>query len=452
MTRPKRRKRPLVRPWALAGPILILLIAAPLLGPLWAPGQSAPAEHVSFEAVRSALVRGSLELDPKRLSGIDPVLRVNGRTFSQDPPAYDVVLAGVGWAIDRSGVKVDQSPVLFMYLLTFFAITFPTAVAGGLVYRTGRLFELGRPWRFGLTLACVLSSGWFAYATTLRPHALAAAGVMAAIASVAQFISTNRAGMGIGWLAAGGFCAAGAGVIEPMALWVLPVVMLAALTAKTYWRWRIGGLLLAIAGAAGPIAVHVSINPAITGDFFPPRWHMVNPPAPLAASAPDEPPGEPESPPTGWTNLGRGISRLTNLTVGEHGLFSHFPVLLIGLAGAGLVLTRHWPWPIKSMAGGTLLALACVLVYKMIARPDAIDTGYAAPRLVIFAPAVLLWAGAWLRRPRGAVVWVLTILALLISTGATIVGAISTPPRNGYSHYTFAEAIERLALSHKAND
>jgi hypothetical protein len=237
-----------------------------------------------------------------------------------------------------------------------------------------------------------------------------------------------------------------------MAIWMLPVILLAAMTARTLWRWRIFGVVLTLAGAAGPIAVHASINPAITGDWLPPRWHMAHPPVPLVTTMPEEPPGEPESPPTGWTKLGRGISRLVSLTVGDHGLFSHFPVLILGLAGAGLVLTRHWPWPIKATAGGMLVALLSVLVYKMVARTDLIDAGYAAPRLVVFAPAILLWAGVWLRRPHGAAVWVVTGIALAISTTATIVGAISTPPRTGYSHYTFAEALERLALPHKPNE
>lgn len=442
MKRPNRSKRPLVRPWAMACPILVLLIAAPLLRPLRSPGMASPREHVTFEAVRSVLVDRSLIIDPKRLMPGDPVLRIEGRTFSQDPPAFDIYLAGVGWAIERGGVWPDVSPLLFTYLLTLFAITLPTAIAGGLIYRTARLFELPREWRFGLALACVLATGWFSYATVLLPHALAAAGVIAAIASVGQFVQSQRPGLAVGWMAAAGVCAGGATVIEPMAVWSLAAVLVAAAVAATQWRWRVAGVILTIAGAAGPLAVHGATNPAITGDWLPPRWHVYDRVIAPSTTIPDEP----ESPPSGWAPLGRGVGRLINLTVGEHGLLSHFPVLLFGVAGAGMVVTRHWPRAMKVLAGGTIATLALILIYKMAVRSDAIDAGFAAPRLVIIAPALLLWSGAWLRRRHGPVVWTATGIALLISTAATLIGAASPAPPDGFTHYTLAEAIERLVI------
>lgn len=440
MIRPRRRG-PVVRPWALAAPVIVLLLAAPLLRPLRAPGQATPRERVTLESVRAILHDGTLQLDPRRLSPADPVLVVDGRTFSQDPPAYDAMLAGVGWGVERFGVRADTNPHLFAYLLTFFAVTLPTAVAGGLVYRTTRLFELTRPWRFGLTLACVLASGWFAYATALLPHATAAAGVVAAIASAGQFAQAKRPGRSVGWLAVGGLCAAAAGVIEPLALWSLVAVAMTAITAKTKTRWRVFGLILTLAGAAAPIALHLTLNTPVTGDWRPPRWHVTGP-----AFVPDVIPDEYDAAPSGWAGLGLGVSRLLTLTVGEHGLLSHFPVLLLGIVGAAMALRRHWTMQIKAMAGATLLALVAICVYKMIGRPDTIDDGYAAPRLAVVAPVLMLWAGTWLRRQHGPAVWAVTGVALAVSVAATLVGAASPPPVDGYSDYTFAEAIERMVM------
>ena len=439
MPRLIRRDRPLVRPWALAGPLLVLMLAAPLLRPLRSPGMATPAERVTLESVRAILHDGTLALDAGRLQRNDPVLRIDNRTFSQDPPAYDVILAGVGWCIERFGVRTDANPHLFAYLLTLFAITLPTAVAGGLVYRTARVFELRRQLRFGLARATVLATGWFAYATTLQSHALAAAGVMAAIAATVQFAQSRLPGRAVGWLGVAGFCAAGAAVIEPLALWSLVAVLGATLAARAAVRWRVAGVILAFAGAAAPFVLHMTLNTAIVGDWRPPRWHVTN--GSHATPVLDE---EDDVVPDGWSGLGRGVGRLLTFTVGEHGLLSHFPILLVGLAGAALVVRRHWVGSLKVLAGGTLLALAVTLVYKMIVRPDAIDAGYAAPRLAIFAPVILLWAGAWLRRRHGPVVWTVTLIALVVSAGATLVGAITPRPTDGYSHYTLAEAVERL--------
>jgi hypothetical protein len=430
----------MVRPWALAVPVIVLILAAPLLRPLRAPVGASPRERVTLESVRSVLVEGTLLLNPGRLQPADPVLVTGGRIFSQDPPVYDAVLAGVGWGVERFGVRVATNPSLFAYLLTLFAVTLPTAIAGGLIYRATRVFELPRPWRFGLALACVFASGWFAYATVLLPHAPAAALAVSAITCAVQFAQSKRPGRALGWLALGGLCGATAGVIEPLAIWALGAVALAAVTARTQRRWRVFGLILTIAGAAAPLALHLTLNSAMTGDWRPPRWHVMLPTSVPAATVIDDY----DAVPSGWSGLGRGVGRLLTLTVGEHGLLSHFPVLLLGLVGSAMALRRHWTGQIKALAAATVTALVVICVYKMIARPDAIDAGYAAPRLATVAPVLLLWAGTWLRRKHGTTVWILAGVALAVSTAATLIGAASPPPAEAYSRYTFVEAIERL--------
>ncbi|MGC4030903.1 MAG: hypothetical protein QM754_04035 [Tepidisphaeraceae bacterium] len=440
MVRLFRRDRPLVRPWALAGPIVVLMLLAPLLRPLWSPGRASPAERVTLEAVRSILRDGTLALDRHRVQPGDPVFQRDGQAFSQDPPAFDAMLAGVGWAIERSGVRADDSPLLFVYLLTLFAVAVPTAIACGLIYRTGRIFEISRPARVGLAISCVMATGWASYATSLRPTALATAGVVAAIAGVIQFARADRPGLALGWVFFAGLVAMAAGVIEPLAVWALPAALVGIVCANTKIRWRAAGIVLLLAGAAAPAALHWTLNRPLVGDWRPPRWHVYQPKPALVPllDAEDDPL------PSGWSGLGRGVGRTLTLTVGEHGLFSHFPVLVLGLAGAGLIVRRHWTGSVKAMAAFTLLSLAGAIIYKMSVRPDWINTGFAAPRLAVFSPALLMWAGAWLRRRHGAVVWTVSGIALAVSLIATIIGILTTTPTDGFSHYTLAEAVERL--------
>ena len=423
--------------------MIVLMLLAPLLRPLRSPGVATARERATLEAVRAVLHDKTLALNAASLGPGAAVLRVGDRAFSQDPPVFDVALAGVGWAIERGGVRADVNPNFFAYLLTLFAVALPTAVAGGLVYRTARVFELPRTWRFGLALSCVLATGWLSYATVLLPHAPAAAGVMAAIAGVVQFAGAKRPGRAVGWLLLSGLFAALAGVIEPLAMWTLAAVLVAVVSSKVPVRWRVAGVVLTLAGAAAPIAMHLTINPRITGDWRPPRWHVYTPPPPAPASEPDD---ADDGGPTGWQTLGRGVGRLIGLTVGSHGLFSHFPVLIVGVAGAGLIVRRHWTGAIKALAAATLVAVALALAYRMTARPDAVDANYAAPRLVVFAPALMIWAGAFLRRSHGTLVWIAMGVALGISVLTTLLGALSVAPPDGYSHYTFAQAIERLVL------
>ena len=401
---------------------------------------------MTLEAARAVLRDGTLAIDPKRLLPDDPVLvRADGRTFAQDPPAYDVALAGVGWAVERVGVSSDANPVLFPYLLTLFASAVPTAVAGGLLYRTGRWFELDRGWRFVLALAGVLATGWASYATVLQPHAPATALVVAAVASVGQYTQAKRAGRAVGWLFAGGFCGALALVIEPLAGWALLAVLAAAAVAEVAVRWRVLGVLLVLAGAAGPVTLHGVLNRSIAGDWRPPRWHAHAPPPSTSGPADTDTNGDDgDEVPSAWAGLGRGLSRLLDLTVGTHGLLSHFPVLLLGVAGTALMVRRHWTRAVKAVAFVTTAGLVVTLLYKSAGPGDAIDAGYAAPRLSVFAPVLLLWAGAWLRRRHGAVVWTVSGIALAASVIATVLGAAAPEPAGGYTHYTLAEAAERL--------
>lgn len=435
----------MVRPFAIAAPVVVLLLAAPLLRPLWAPGIASDREIVTLEAIRSILTQGSLALNPAHLRGVESIIRINGQVYPADAPVFPVLLSSAGWAIERCGVSLKQNPVLFEYLLIFFTITLPTALACGLVYRMARVFELKRWRRMVLALACVLATGWFSYSVVLLPYALATALVVAAAASCVHLISAKKPMLSVGWLAGGGLCAGVAAVIEPGCVWVLLLMPMLVLALKHPWRVRLAGLLLVAAGAAAPIAMYITINTAITGDLLPPRWHqaMATPnPAMLAPAglADDDDPVAPGA----WLTIGRAFNRLITFTIGAHGVLSHFPILVIGFAGAGMVLHRHWTPALKWLAGGVLIILILQIATRTGQRLEMIDLSFAAPRMMVMLPLLLLFSGAWLRRKHDALVYGVVGIALGTSVLITLIGATAPAPVDGYTTYTAAQAAERM--------
>jgi hypothetical protein len=57
-------KPPIVRPWALAAPILVLLIALPMLRPLRHPAEVSEDEALRLATISSIVKYGSLALEP----------------------------------------------------------------------------------------------------------------------------------------------------------------------------------------------------------------------------------------------------------------------------------------------------------------------------------------------------------------------------------------------------
>ena len=434
----------MVRPWAIAGPVLVLLLAAPLIRPLFSPTGTTDPESMTLEAVRSVLRHHSLVLDPTRVRNAEAVYHNGTAFFATDAPVFSITLSGVGWVIERAGVSVEKNPVLFEYLLILFAITLPTALASGLIYRMARSFELPRWWRMLIAMASVLATGWFSYCVILMPHALAAALVTIAATSVWYVASAKKPMLAVGWLAGGGFCAALAAAIEPNAAWMLVLLPMVVLVLKQPARVRLIGLLLVIAGAAAPIVLHISVTTAITGDLLPPSLHASH----LAPQMPVVAPyiGDDIEPIDAslWVAIGRGLNRLIVFTVGTHGIFSHFPVLVIAMTGLLMVLHRHWTGVLKWIAGGVLVAIVLQLIVRMTIRVDLTHLSFAAPSMVAMLPLLMLFSGAWLRRPHGGLVWTIAGIGLGVSVLITLIGATGPAPQDGFTGYTAAEAVERL--------
>jgi hypothetical protein len=447
-----------IRPWALVGPIVVLIISLPLLRPLRHPDpRTISNEELARLATVQALVEHrTLAIDQTDFVATDLKVIRNGHYYSDQPPVMAALLAPSYWAMSHSGINFDKRPDLAMYLLTLIGVTLPVAGAAGLLYRMGRLFELRRPWRATLALVAVLASGLISYATVLNAHAPAAAFVLCAAACLIHVSITNKRVHGSVWLVVSGLCAALAAVIDPPA--VVFALLLPAVIFALRWTFaqRCGGLLVYLVGLSLPLLLHASLSSGVTGYGF-----RIDGPAGndslfsflnsgLQPSELGELAFEDEEPRSTWQWIVVGSQRLGLALVGGHGLLSHFPIVLFGLLGVSTVMHRHWPSTTKVLASVTLAAALLLLVLFAVRRADWHGAMFASQWFVVFLPMLVFWAGAWLRRRHGKISWSVAGLLLAFSMGASVVGATGPLPRDGFmgpdgsERYTVAGALKNL--------
>jgi hypothetical protein len=444
----RMRDRQMVRPWALAGPIIVLMICLPMLRPLRQPSEMAEHELLYYATTRALVEHRTQALAPDDVVRSAPLIEVDGSLYSAQPPVMAMLLAGPYWVMHRWGVTFEH-PVVVPYVLTLLATTFPVALAAGLIYRMGRMFELRRPWRTGLGLACVLGSGLISYAVVLNPHAPAAVLILGSAGCLIHVAFAKRLRRTGGWLALSGLCAALAAALDPaaavLAVLFIPVVIAIPFTISL----RIAGVLLFLVGMVPPIVLHCVMTVPITGDILPGSFHpelaAVNRiDQPIAWEVPlvfdDEEPLSRSM----WLVLGRYINRLLIGTIGDHGIFSHFPVLILGVIGVAAVMHRHWPGVAKVLAAATIVgSCTIVLIYSFSHLPWR-EAMFASRWFVVFLPLLFFWAGAWLRRTHSTASWSVAGLLLLFSTVVSLIGATNPYPRGGFNHYTAIGALRNL--------
>jgi hypothetical protein len=384
--------------------------------------------------------------------------------------------------MSKAGLSFATNPNLTAYLLTVLGATLPIALGGGLVYRMGRVFELRRPVRTALSAAVVLGTGLLSYGVVLNSHGLAAALVLCATGCLIHVTTSSKPAISGGWLAIGGFSAALAAVIEPIAVVFLVLLMCVPLAMRWRGSLRVGGLLLMFIGATPPLVLHAALNMPVTGDLLPGRFHReLLEPAMLASAQPDtiarELSGSPNidrglspfdaedarvaaSEQARWSSvLMRNVTRVWSAFAGAHGVFSHFPVIVFGIIGVFGVMHRHWPAATKFLAGAALASVLVVVVVSTVSLPDTWSAGnafigaaspfgesgmFGPEPFLVFLPVLLFWSGAWLRKPHRLGARIIAGLFLAFSAVVTLVGASDPFPREGYDSYSVAEALEHL--------
>ena len=464
------RHRRHVRPWALSVPVVVLLIALPLLRPLRHPEEHliSDDERARLATVQALVEHKTLAIDDTAFADTALKVRRDDRWYSNQPPTFSVLLAGTYWLLHRWGHSFDTNPNWVMYLLTLAGTTLPVAFAGGLVYRMGRLFELLRPWRAGLALAVVLGSGFISYATVLNAHAPAAALVLASAASLIHVTITNRRVHGSIWLAVSGACAALAAALEPAA--VLFVLLFGAVVLALRWTalQRIAGLLVYLLAAGVPVLLHVALVQRTTGNVWQGSGLGRERPAAdfgqgddAAATATATGAGavggvagvsvrfpefeyEDVEPASTWDPLWEGLARVAAAFFGRHGVLSHFPVVLMGVVGVTMVMHRHWPTTTKVLASATLVGGGVIIVMYALRAIDWRQAMFGTRWFVVFMPLTVFWAGVWLRRRHRTSSWVIAGLLLGFSVTVSLLGATGSLPKDGFPVYTAAGAARNL--------
>ena len=397
--------KPHVRPWALSAPILVLLICLPLLRPLRHPD---PRGISDDELTRLATVQSLVE---KRTLAIDDSVYQPTRAIAQ-PPTMAVLLAGPYAIMRLFGVTFASDPELIAYLLTVIGATIPVAAAAGLIYRMGRMFELRRPKRAMLAAAVVLASGLISYGVVLNAQAPAAALLLSAVACIANVAAAKQQRGTTGWLAVAGMCAAFAATIAPPATIFLVLMLFAIPAMRWSRRMRLAGMALYILGAAGPIILHLALAPPLIlphiASNFSPTKH------------------------------------LADALLGQHGILTHFPIVLLGIFGVAAVMHRHWPMTTKSLATATLAGGAAILIAASLLTLAAPAKMFGPQSFILFLPLVLFWSGAWLRRRHHPFVWTVVTCALVFSITVALIGATDPFPRDGYDGYSAAQALSHL--------
>jgi hypothetical protein len=155
-------------------------------------------------------------------------------------------------------------------------------------------------------------------------------------------------------------------------------------------------------------------------------------------------------PPTILGTIGNGIAWVLTATVGDHGVLSHFPVLIVGLLGISAVMHRHWPSSTKTLAAMTAAAAVAILVLYHAAKIDWGSAMFSCKWFILFTPMLLFWAGAWLRRAHSRAGWIMAGVALLFSMAVGLIGTTDPTPPRGYDRYTAAAAMTRFMQPHAA--
>jgi hypothetical protein len=463
-----------VRPWALAVPILVLLICLPLLRPLRHPGQASLDEELRLATISSLVehrhdsgqLAEKLAIDPATVMPSNHVFAVNNRVYSDQPPMLAFLLSGPYWVLRAIGYRMRENSTLAPYLLTLLGSTLPAAATAGLVYRMGRIFELKRPWRTGLAAAVVFATGLISYAVVLNPHVPAAALVMAAAGCLIHLAASKTPSRGGGWIVISGLCAGLAATIDLSASIFLLLFLAVIPALRLPVALRVGGIVLFIFGAAPALLLHATLVVPLTGNLLPGAMHpelaihrrfasldeMTPPIDALPDSAflnyePGDLENDPQLDPTTPTlfqKITRGTGKIVWTLLGEHGLLAHFPVVLLGIIGMSAVMHRHWPMTTKILAASGAIGALVGIVGFSFAPYGAATADFGNRWLLVFLPFLLFWVGAWLRRPHHAVMWWVAGVLLTFSIAVSLIGTTDPMPAGGYSRYTPESALRNL--------
>jgi hypothetical protein len=421
-----------LRPWALLTPLLVLLIALPLLRPIRMPGGASRDEILLLQTVESLSTRGGMAIDPAVWRGKPGTTLHKGRVVADRPPVYSVLLAAPAWIMLRAGLDWDEHAETMAFLLTIFGATLPVAVGGGVIYRMGRLFELSRPKRAVLALLVTFGGGWISYATVLNPHAPAAASLMCATACLLFVAAAKKSGSALPICVAAGLFSSMACAISP---WTMPLAIplpLVLFAMQIPTRQKLIGFVLMTVGAA-PIAwIHTAWSLDSFGSIVAPG---------SVATLQEVVTSDPEISPV--LRVGSLGASLFNVTLGNHGMFTHFPIVIAGLVGLFIVLRKHWPMHAKMLAAISFVGATTVVMIVAARRGSVGGWMFGVQWFVVFLPLVCFWMGALMRRElTKRALWTL-VATCGVSVVVSVAGALQPLPAVPYRSNSAVGAMQR---------
>src|ERR1041385_7725777 len=96
-----QQPRPHVRPWALAAPIVILLVPLPLLRPLRHPVDISRQESRVLTSGQAGVERGQKRIEtPAELKGVEGM------------PVFSLLLCGPYWVMRKMGLELGSNPLI----------------------------------------------------------------------------------------------------------------------------------------------------------------------------------------------------------------------------------------------------------------------------------------------------------------------------------------------------
>src|SRR5258706_16051290 len=181
------RSRQVVRPWALCAPVVVLLIALPMLRPLRSPGDASENELSRLAAIQALVEHDGpaindsdsfatlrqLEVEREQRESAPPhlpspwyngdavsgTITVGNKYYSDKPPVMAFILSWPYALMYRFGWDFHHNPAGVAYVLTMLGVTLPVAGAAGLIYRMGGVFGLKRAFRTGVAVSGGVGGG-----------------------------------------------------------------------------------------------------------------------------------------------------------------------------------------------------------------------------------------------------------------------------------------------------
>lgn len=448
-------QQPLVRPWALAGPVLVIILCLPFLHPLIQPDPRTwdDQQQLIASTVQALVERHTLAIEGTVFADNPAAVAHGGQLYSPYPPMLPALIAPLYWVLLKQGVYYSDDLVLVQYLLTLFCATVPLAICAGMLYRLARMFELRRPLRLALSIGAVLGGGLLSYGVIINYHVPAAALLLIAISCISHLAVARYPYRNLAYAAFAGFFATLAATLDPPAAVFAALLCVVLLAMRWSPAMRVGAVLLYVS-AGIPVLI---LNASITYSAGPTPVPFTAPDALARLDAPtistavlpptvnlmEEEDAEPSFVTTAWHTVAVWIGRVLEGLVGEHGILTHYPVMILGVIGVTLVLHRNWTGATKSLAAVSLAASVVSIVLFAVGEMD-VSLSYGAPWFLCLSPALLLWAGAWLKRHHRPQSWAMVGIAFTYSVVVGLVGMSDPIPREGYMKYSFAQATAHL--------